>query len=96
MSAEQYKLNLLSTEFNRNRRFESLIPIQHLTWNIAKNCKIDDLELQQLLRSVLIRSLAHNQIVLNYVESDLPHVKVYPVEQELELATTNCSKCKVS
>jgi histone demethylase len=94
MSAEQYKLNLLSTEFNRIRKFESLIPMQYLSWKIAKNCKIEDAEMRRLLRGVLIRSLAHNQLTLQYIKSELS-VTIYPIEDQLDIETTNCYKCKV-
>ena len=68
--------------------------MQYLTWNIAKNSHIEDPKLRELMRGVLIRSFAHNQLTLDYVQSDLP-IKVYPIEQELDLSTTNCVRCKV-
>lgn len=95
MSAEQYKLNLLSTEFNRIRHFESLIPMQHLSWNIAKNCKTDEPKLRELLRGTLIRSLAHSQMVIDYVKTEL-RLPIEPIQKGMERTTTICSKCKVA
>lgn len=92
-SVEQFKLNLLSTEFNRTRLFESLIPMQHLSWNIAKNCEIQDPELHDLIRGVLIRSLAYCQMVANYVQGEL-NMPIEPLQKGIEMTTTVCSKCK--
>lgn len=50
MTAKQYQLAIERYEFNRFRGFKSVVPMIHLSWQLAKNVKISDPALYELIK----------------------------------------------
>ncbi|CAD5222218.1 unnamed protein product [Bursaphelenchus xylophilus] len=91
-SVFQYKMNLIAAEWNRIHKYPSLVPMQYLSWQIARRMKIDDPELYDLIRGTLIRSLAYCRSVMDYVDSR-DDLYLYVLEEGTENTTSYCSKC---
>lgn len=50
LTARQYQLAVERFEYNRLRDFKSIVPMMHASWQIAKNMKIGDRHLYELIR----------------------------------------------
>ncbi len=50
LTARQYQLALERFELNRLQGVKSIVPMMHLSWQIAKNIKISDRNLHELIR----------------------------------------------
>ena len=55
-------------EFNKYYQVKSIVPMLHLSWNLAKNLKISDPTLWEAIRSVLQRSLRHMILTIELVK----------------------------
>ncbi|CAG2164826.1 unnamed protein product [Oppiella nova] len=69
LTAKQYFLAVERYEWNKLENFKSIVPLKHLTWNLARNIKVSEDELFQKIRNSLMRSLKLCQMTLQYVES---------------------------
>uniref|UniRef100_A0A183TQ98 JmjC domain-containing protein n=1 Tax=Schistocephalus solidus TaxID=70667 RepID=A0A183TQ98_SCHSO len=54
LTARQYQLALERYEFNRLCGIKSIVPLMHLSWQIAKNMKVADRNFFELVRSVAV------------------------------------------
>jgi histone demethylase len=52
LTAKQYFLAVERYEWNKLENFKSIVPLKHLTWNLARNIKVSEDELFQKIRSV--------------------------------------------
>ncbi|KHJ41379.1 alpha,alpha-trehalase [Trichuris suis] len=87
LAAERYEINKLYT-------FKSLVPMVHLSWQLARNVRFSDQSLHELIRKVLIRSLAHCQMVLDYACEKLGKELKHHVREPGELSHY-CYLCEV-
>jgi lysine-specific demethylase 6A len=53
LTARQYQLGVDRYEWNKLQSFKSIVPMVHLSWNLARNIKASDLKLYEAIRSVL-------------------------------------------
>ncbi|CDW58958.1 lysine specific demethylase 6a [Trichuris trichiura] len=83
LAAERYEINKLYT-------FKSLVPMVHLSWQLARNVRFSDQSLHELIRKVLIRSLAHCQMVLDYACEKLGKELKHHVREPGELSHYCC------
>ncbi|KAE9551528.1 hypothetical protein FO519_005258 [Halicephalobus sp. NKZ332] len=67
MTAEQLKMSLYSHEWNKLTNYRSLVPMQHLCWQLAQNVRFSDQKIFNVVKSVMIRSLAYCKMVHDYV-----------------------------
>ncbi|KAI6218463.1 JmjC domain protein [Aphelenchoides besseyi] len=88
---EQYKLNIMSMEWNLSRKFVSLVPVEYMTWKLAKEFRTNDHELYKMIRGVLIRSFAYTIMTLDYARKR--GLRIEMISEELNLKTTNCTRC---
>jgi hypothetical protein len=65
----QYKSAMERYEWNKLRFYKSIIPMIHLTWNLARNVKITDRRLFEYIKYVLMHSLKQCQLAINYIEN---------------------------
>ena len=65
----QYKSAIERYEWNKYKHYKSIVPIIHLTWNLARNIKISDRRLFELIKYVLMQSLKQTQLTTNYIEN---------------------------
>ncbi|CAH8455581.1 Lysine-specific demethylase 6A, variant 2 [Schistosoma haematobium] len=68
MTARQYQLAIERYEFNRLRGVKSVVPMTHLSWQLAKNIKISDPGLFELIKHTLLRSLIQSQLTTDFLE----------------------------
>jgi len=50
LTARQYQLAIDRYEWNKLQSFKSIVPMIHLSWNLARNIKVSDPKLFELLR----------------------------------------------
>ncbi|UJR21520.1 hypothetical protein I4U23_024605 [Adineta vaga] len=55
-------------EWNKLNSCKSIVPVIHLTWNIARNIRVNDRELFDLIKFILTQSLKYIQSTLTYLE----------------------------
>ena len=65
----QYKSAIERYEWNKLKFYKSIVPMVHLTWNLARNVKITDRRLYDYIRHVLMQSLKQCQLAINYIEN---------------------------
>ncbi|CAH8447835.1 unnamed protein product [Schistosoma turkestanicum] len=68
MTARQYQLAVERYEFNRLHGVKSVVPMTHLSWQLAKNIKISDPGLFELIKHTLLRSLIQSQLTTDFLE----------------------------
>jgi len=66
---QQYKLSIERYEWNKLRFYKSIVPMIHLSWNLARNVRITDRRLYEYIRYVLMQSLKQCQLAINYIEN---------------------------
>lgn len=57
LTARQYTLALERYEWNKVQSFKSIVPMVHLTWNLARNIRVSDARLHRAMRTCLAQSL---------------------------------------
>lgn len=50
LTVKQYQLAVERYEWNKLENFKSIVPIIHLTWNLARNLKVSEEELYKILK----------------------------------------------
>ncbi|KAL4220760.1 Lysine-specific demethylase 6A [Mactra antiquata] len=69
MTSRQIQLGLERYEWNKLQNYKSIVPMLHLVWNLARNIKVSDQKLYDLIKSTLMNSLRQIQFTMDYVES---------------------------
>lgn len=73
LTARQYQMAVDRYEFNRLRGVKSVVPMIHVSWQLAKNIKISDAALYELIKQTLLRSFVQSQLATDFIEkSGLP------------------------
>jgi histone demethylase len=50
LTAKQYQLAVERYEWNKLEHFKSIVPMMHLSWNLAKNIKVSDVGLYEQIK----------------------------------------------
>ncbi|XP_063100569.1 lysine-specific demethylase 6A-like isoform X10 [Cavia porcellus] len=61
LTACQYKLAVERYEWNKLQSVKSVVPMVHLSWNMARNIKISDPKLFEMIKYCLLKILKHCQ-----------------------------------
>ena len=69
LTSVQYQLAVERYEWNKLENFKSIVPVIHLTWNLAKNLKVSEKELFKKMKICLLRSLKCCQMIMDFVEA---------------------------
>lgn len=88
-AAKQYKAAIERYEWNKLRGFQSIVPMVHLSWNIACKAKISDVKLYQMIKNCLLLTLRQYCLTLEFVRNKNVKVQFYKCD------TSYCSMCKV-
>jgi histone demethylase len=88
----QFKSSIERYEWNKYKHYKSIVPIIHLTWNIARNIKISDRRLFELIKYVLMQSLKQTQLSINYIENCELDMKLQP--RQLNELAHYCIDCE--
>ncbi|XP_041834259.1 histone demethylase UTY-like isoform X1 [Melanotaenia boesemani] len=63
LTAHQYKLAVERYEWNKLQSVKSMVPMVHLSWNMARNIKVSDHKLFEMIKYCLLRTLKQCQRV---------------------------------
>jgi len=69
LTARQYSLAIERYEWNKLQNYKSIVPMVHLSWNLARNIKVSDPKLYELLKMCLLSTLKNVIHTLEYVKS---------------------------
>lgn len=58
LSAHQYKLAVERYEWNKLQSVKSMVPMVHLSWNMARNIKVSDHKLFEMIKCVTEATLS--------------------------------------
>ncbi|XP_029329353.1 lysine-specific demethylase 6A isoform X8 [Mus caroli] len=61
LTACQYKLAVERYEWNKLQNVKSIVPMVHLSWNMARNIKVSDPKLFEMIKYCLLRTLKQCQ-----------------------------------
>lgn len=93
LTATQLQISIFSYEWNKLQSYKSLVPMQHLCWQLAKNIRFTNQKVFSLIRGQLIRSLAFCKMVANLSTSRGKQLKPQPrAKGEI---THYCTLCEV-
>jgi histone demethylase len=81
----QYYAAIERYEWNKLNSCKSIVPIIHLTWNIARDIRVNDRQLYELVKFILQQSLKYIQSILSYLEEQFSHT----VDIRKQLRTQN-------
>ncbi|XP_024921656.1 lysine-specific demethylase 6B-like isoform X2 [Cynoglossus semilaevis] len=65
INAYQYQLALERFEWNEVKKVKSIVPMIHVTWNVARTIKITDQDTFKMIKHCLMQSMKHIQILRN-------------------------------
>uniref|UniRef100_A0A915L3Q1 JmjC domain-containing protein n=1 Tax=Romanomermis culicivorax TaxID=13658 RepID=A0A915L3Q1_ROMCU len=71
MTPVQYQLALERYEWNKVESYKSIVPMEHLSWQLARNVKFSDPKFYELIKSVLVRCLYYCASIKDFVTSKL-------------------------
>lgn len=77
----------------RFQGYKSLVPLQHLCWQLARNIRFSNQKIYVIIKQMLIRSLAYCKMVADMVTAAGKSIKVHP-RQKGEVSHY-CSTCEV-
>uniref|UniRef100_A0A8B9K2Q4 [histone H3]-trimethyl-L-lysine(27) demethylase n=1 Tax=Astyanax mexicanus TaxID=7994 RepID=A0A8B9K2Q4_ASTMX len=63
LTAHQYKLAVERYEWNKFQSVKSIVPMIHLSWNLARNIKVSDHKLFEMIKYSLLRTLKQCQML---------------------------------
>nr|XP_014347121.1 PREDICTED: lysine-specific demethylase 6A isoform X2 [Latimeria chalumnae] len=63
LTAYQYKLAVERYEWNKLQSVKSIVPMMHLSWNMARNIKVSDHKLFEMIKYCLLRTLKQCQML---------------------------------
>ncbi|XP_071797909.1 lysine-specific demethylase 6A-like isoform X4 [Asterias amurensis] len=63
----QYKLSVERYEWNKLQGYKSIVPMVHLSWNMARHIKITEPRLFEMIKYCLLRTLKQTQMTLDFL-----------------------------
>ncbi|CAB0012703.1 unnamed protein product [Nesidiocoris tenuis] len=93
LTARQYQLGIERYEWNKLQSFKSIVPMVHLSWNLARNIKVSDPKLFELIKNCLLRTLKHCAVVLEFAKSKNVEVRFHG--RGKNEASHYCGQCEV-
>ncbi|XP_017345113.1 lysine (K)-specific demethylase 6B, b isoform X2 [Ictalurus punctatus] len=63
LNSYQYQLALERFEWNEVKKVKSIVPMIHVSWNVARTIKITDPNTYKMIRHCLLQSIKHIQIL---------------------------------
>ncbi|KAM9486728.1 lysine-specific demethylase 6A isoform 1-T1 [Clarias gariepinus] len=63
LTAHQYKLAVERYEWNKLQCVKSIVPMIHLSWNLARNIKVSDHKLFEMIKYCLLKTLKQCQML---------------------------------
>uniref|UniRef100_A0A8C9XM30 Lysine-specific demethylase 6B n=1 Tax=Sander lucioperca TaxID=283035 RepID=A0A8C9XM30_SANLU len=63
LNSYQYQLTLERYEWNAVKKVKSIVPMIHVSWNVARTIKITDQDTYKMIKHCLLQSIKHIQIL---------------------------------
>ncbi|XP_028278039.1 uncharacterized protein LOC114446584 [Parambassis ranga] len=63
LNSYQYQLALERFEWNKVKKVKSIVPMIHVSWNVARTIKITDQDTFKMIKHCLLQSIKHIQIL---------------------------------
>ncbi|KAM9438708.1 uncharacterized protein ACWYII_016039 isoform 2-T3 [Salvelinus alpinus] len=63
LNSYQYQVALERFEWNEVKKVKSIVPMIHVTWNVARTIKITDQETYKMVKHCLLQSIKHIQVL---------------------------------
>ncbi|XP_041635129.1 uncharacterized protein kdm6ba [Cheilinus undulatus] len=70
LNAYQYQLALERFEWNEVKKVKSIVPMIHVSWNVARTLKITDPDTYKMIKHCLLQSMKHIQILRDQLVAD--------------------------
>ncbi|XP_061566505.1 lysine-specific demethylase 6B [Cololabis saira] len=70
LSGYQYQLALERFEWNEVKKVKSIVPMIHVSWNVARTLKITDSDTYKMIKHCLLQSMKHIQILRDQLVSE--------------------------
>lgn len=93
LTARQYQLAIERYEWNKLQSFKSIVPMVHLSWNLARNIKVSDPRLFELIKNCLLRTMRQCCLILEFVKSKGVEVRFHG--RGKNEASHYCGQCEV-
>lgn len=93
LTARQYQLAIERYEWNKLQSYKSIVPMVHLSWNLARNIKVSDPKLFELIKSCLLRTLKHCALILEFVKAKGVEVRFHG--RGKNEASHYCGQCEM-
>ncbi|XP_050076516.1 histone demethylase UTY [Anopheles maculipalpis] len=93
LTARQYQLAVERYEWNKLESYKSIVPMVHLSWNLARNIKVSDTKLFESIKTCLMQTMKHCMQVLEYVKSLNIEVRFHG--RGKNEASHYCGQCEV-
>lgn len=93
LTTKQYQLAVERYEWNKLQSYKSIVPMVHLTWNLARNLKLSDRTLFEKIKYCLLRTLRQSQMILDYLKELKKEVKWHG--RGKNEAAHYCTNCEV-
>ncbi|KAL6440902.1 hypothetical protein ACFW04_003367 [Cataglyphis niger] len=94
-TATQYQAAIERYEWNKLHNFESLIPMVHLSWNLACNNNISDVQLYQMIKNCLLLTMRQHYLTLQFVRNKGIKINDNFANNIVLENTPYCDKCKI-
>ncbi|MBN3285410.1 KDM6B demethylase, partial [Polyodon spathula] len=63
LTSYQYQLALERYEWNEVKKVKSIVPMIHVSWNIARTVKVSDPDVYKMIKHCMLQSIKHSQIL---------------------------------
>ncbi|XP_044741138.1 lysine-specific demethylase 6A isoform X1 [Chrysoperla carnea] len=93
LTARQYLLAIERYEWNKLQSFKSIVPMLHLSWNLARNIKVSDRKLFELIKNCLLRTLRQCAMILEFVKHRGVEVRFHG--RGKNEASHYCGQCEI-
>ncbi|XP_037828645.1 lysine-specific demethylase 6A isoform X1 [Lucilia sericata] len=93
LTARQFSLAVERYEWNKLQNFKSIVPMVHLSWNLARNIRVSDPKLFELIKMCLLQTLKNVMHTLEYVKSKGVLVRFHG--RGKNEASHYCGQCEV-
>ncbi|KAL7374911.1 hypothetical protein ABVT39_008964 [Epinephelus coioides] len=70
LNAYQYQLALERFEWNEVKKVKSIVPMIHVSWNVARTVKITDPDTYKMVKHCMLQSMKHIQILRDQLVAD--------------------------
>uniref|UniRef100_A0A182VTR3 JmjC domain-containing protein n=1 Tax=Anopheles minimus TaxID=112268 RepID=A0A182VTR3_9DIPT len=93
LTARQYQLAVERYEWNKLESYKSIVPMVHLSWNLARNIKVSDPKMFESIKTCLMQTMKHCMQILEYVKSLNIEVRFHG--RGKNEASHYCGQCEV-